>query len=418
VTRRKSENASAGGSGSSRITLRRKRRPGCAISQFIASFLRTSLRQGQISIINIRLDFGKELRIAFPAVARPLRIEIENGWYHVLNRGLEGRQIFPDNDANQHFLELLGTLPTRFGVRIHSYVLMGNHYHLQIETPKANLSRAMQWLNLSYSAWFNRLHSRKGPLFQGRFKAILLDPEESVLAINRYIHLNPVRIENLGGHELRASESPDAVAEEPSLEVIKERVEMLTSYRWSSYPVYVGKIRNPGWLTTDVIHGFFGNHTLPGLRGAYRRQLEEMAALGRLERTWLQSIKASVMHGSERFTTQTLEKLQGNRREQGGLREKERMTLDWSKITETISKVWDNKWGSLSTRRGNGALGLAYYLGQRYAGLRLRELGQLGGGVEYPAVGAAIARTEKRLKTDRELQKRLKQVTKMLNIEM
>jgi hypothetical protein len=94
------------------------------------------------------------------------------------------------------------------------------------------------------------------------------------------------------------------------------------------------------------------------------------------------------------------------------------MTRDWSKITETISKVWDNKWGSLSTRRGNGALGLAYYLGQRYAGLRLRELGQLGGGVEYPAVGAAIARTEKRLKTDRELQKRLKQVTKMLNIEM
>jgi REP-associated tyrosine transposase len=131
-------------------------------------------------------------------VARSLRIEIENGWYHVLNRGIEGRQLFSGNRANEHFLKLLGILPKRFGVRVHGYVLMGNHYHLQIETPKANLSRAMQWLNLSYGAWFNRLHDRRGPLFQGRFKAILHDPAESALIINRYIHLNPVRVNNLG----------------------------------------------------------------------------------------------------------------------------------------------------------------------------------------------------------------------------
>jgi putative transposase len=117
-------------------------------------------------------------------MARPLRLEIEGGWYHVMNRGLEKRQIFPNEHANLHFLELLGVLPTRFGLRIHGYALMGNHYHLQVETPKANLSQAVQWLNVSYSTWFNRLHGRVGPLFQGRFKAVLHDQDGSALTIN------------------------------------------------------------------------------------------------------------------------------------------------------------------------------------------------------------------------------------------
>jgi putative transposase len=118
-------------------------------------------------------------------MARPLGLDIEGGWYHVMNRGLEKRQIFPDEQANLHFLELLSVLPPRFGLKIHGYVLMGNHYHLQVQTPKANLSQAIQWLNLSYSTWFNRLNRRVGPLFQGRFKAVLHDQDGSALSINR-----------------------------------------------------------------------------------------------------------------------------------------------------------------------------------------------------------------------------------------
>jgi len=137
-------------------------------------------------------------------VSRRLRIAVENGWYHVLNRGIDGRQLFPDDRANEHFLELLKSMPARFDLRIHAFALMGNHYHLQIETLKPDLSRAIQWLNLSFSGWYNRLHRRRGPLFQGRFKALLHDPEESALIINRYIHLNPVTIKRLGGHEPRA----------------------------------------------------------------------------------------------------------------------------------------------------------------------------------------------------------------------
>ena len=75
---------------------------------------------------------------------------MENSWYHVMNRGIDARRLFPDNKANEHFRELLARMPTRFGLRIHAYVLMDNHYHLQIETLRPNLSRAIQWLNLSF----------------------------------------------------------------------------------------------------------------------------------------------------------------------------------------------------------------------------------------------------------------------------
>jgi REP element-mobilizing transposase RayT len=104
-------------------------------------------------------------------MARPTRLDVEGGWYHVVNRGIEKRVIFRGVSGYEHFVELLAKLPQRFGLRVHGYVLMPNHYHLQIETPQANLSRAVQWLNVSYSVWFNRKYQRVGPLFQGRFKA-------------------------------------------------------------------------------------------------------------------------------------------------------------------------------------------------------------------------------------------------------
>jgi len=101
-------------------------------------------------------------------VSRPLRIAVENGWYHVLNRGIDGRQLFSDDRANEHFLELLKSMPARFNLRIHAFVLMGNHYHLQIETLKPELSRAIQWLNLCFSGWYNRMELVSGLRWQGQ----------------------------------------------------------------------------------------------------------------------------------------------------------------------------------------------------------------------------------------------------------
>ena len=93
-------------------------------------------------------------------MARPYRIDIRDGWYHVMSRGIERRLVFGDERDYGHFLELLEEMVERYGVKLHAYVLMGNHYHLLIQTPHANLSRAMQWLNVSYGVWFNRRRRR------------------------------------------------------------------------------------------------------------------------------------------------------------------------------------------------------------------------------------------------------------------
>ena len=111
-------------------------------------------------------------------MARATRVDFPGPWYHVLNRGTERRVIFRSACCYEKFIELLSSLPERFGVRLHGYALMGNHYHLQLESREANLSKALHWLNVSYSVWFNRKYRRVGPLFQGRFKAMLHEQRE------------------------------------------------------------------------------------------------------------------------------------------------------------------------------------------------------------------------------------------------
>ena len=178
----------------------------------------------------------------------------------------------------------------------------------------------------------------------------------------------------------------------------------------------MGKAKNPGWVTTDSIYAFFGNHGLPSFRTAYRRRLEEMAALGNWETDWKEKISATVLFGSDVFVRQMIKLFKGNRHEQIGLRQSERLSVDWQTICTAVSTVWKGDWNELARSRGNGALPIAWYLARNYAGMRLAELGAAGGGVAYPAVSTAITRFERRSKVDRDLQRRLKAVRAMLKI--
>jgi len=96
-------------------------------------------------------------------MVRPLRVQAAGGWYHVVNRGIDRGMIYQDDRDRGHFLELLEAAGERYGAEVHGYVLMGNHYHLILHVPEGNLSRTMQWLNVSYSIWYNRRHGRVGP---------------------------------------------------------------------------------------------------------------------------------------------------------------------------------------------------------------------------------------------------------------
>ncbi len=126
-------------------------------------------------------------------MARALRIEYPGALYHVTSRGDRREAIFGDDDDRERFLELLGQAMDRFDATVMAYCLMGNHYHLVLHTRQANLSRLMRHINAVYSQALNWRHGRVGHVFQGRFKAIIVDREDYLLALCRYVEVNPVR---------------------------------------------------------------------------------------------------------------------------------------------------------------------------------------------------------------------------------
>jgi len=159
-------------------------------------------------------------------MARYLRCNVRDGWYHITTRGVGRREIFGDDRDREHFVKLLGELVGRYDVILHAYVLMENHYHLLIETPYGNASRALQWLNVSYAAWYNARHRRNGQLFQGRYKSIPIQGDGSwALTCSIYLHLNPVRIRALGlGKEARAAEKAGVMPKPTEQELIQHRL--------------------------------------------------------------------------------------------------------------------------------------------------------------------------------------------------
>lgn len=166
-------------------------------------------------------------------MARPLRIEYPGAFYHVMHRGNAQSDIYESERDREKFLEYLSLSVERFEIKIHTYCLMTNHYHLLVETPQPNLSQAVKWINVSYAAYFNRERQRSGHLFQGRFKAIVVDADEYLKHLSRYIHLNPKRA---------------------------KMVEHVKDYQWSSYPVFSGYKKSPEWLETGWLLSLFGNN--------------------------------------------------------------------------------------------------------------------------------------------------------------
>jgi REP element-mobilizing transposase RayT len=165
-------------------------------------------------------------------VARPLRIEIPGVLYHVTSRGNAREPIVEDDSDRRSFLDVLGTVVDRYGWTCHAYCLMTNHYHLVVDTPDANLSRGMRQLNGVFTQRFNRRHGRVGHVFQGRFKAILVERESHALELARYVVLNPVRA---------------------------GLVDAAEDYRWSSLRASVGLDPAPEWLVGGGMAARFGS---------------------------------------------------------------------------------------------------------------------------------------------------------------
>lgn len=163
-------------------------------------------------------------------MARPLRIEFAGALYHITSRGNERKAIYFDDADFEKFLSILGKVCERYNWMVYAYCLMGNHYHLLLETPEANLSMGMRQLNGTFTQAINRKYQRVGHLFQGRFKAILVDKDAYLLELSRYVVLNPVRA---------------------------NMVQSLDDWPWSSWHVMTGKAAPPNWLYTDALLAMF-----------------------------------------------------------------------------------------------------------------------------------------------------------------
>jgi putative transposase len=202
-------------------------------------------------------------------MSRPLRIEYPGAVYHVTSRGNEKKPVFKTDPDRLNFLNTLQHVNKRYNWICHAYCLMTNHYHLLIETPDGNLSIGMRQLNGVYTQLFNKLHGRAGHLFQGRYKAILIQKDSHLLEVCRYVVLNPVRA---------------------------KMVEKPEEYPWSSYLSTGGRTKAHGCLTTDWVLGQFS-----GKRGKAEQEYRKFASWGIGERTIWTGVRGQAILGEEAF---------------------------------------------------------------------------------------------------------------------
>jgi REP element-mobilizing transposase RayT len=347
-------------------------------------------------------------------MARALRLNIRGGWYHVTTRGTERKVVYKDDACCWHFLELLQEAVERFAVKIHAYALMANHTHLVVETPEGNLSAAMQWLNGSYSMWFNRRERRVGPLLQGRFKAVMFEGKTEAWAVTRYVHLNPARLKGLGLD--KGGTQAEALGIRPvSAELLKKRLEVLKEYRWSSYPYYAGWRSDPEWMTVNEVLAGGQEKQVAGQRAAYRRYVE--SALGQeLIESPLDRAASGFLLGNQEWIERMRRLLTGDRKEQKAFRHLEKRP-DWSQVRRAVETVKGERWSEFCDRYGDWGRDLAFYIARRRCGISLRELGEEGKMSNYYAVAQCITRTAHRLPKDKRLKKALKEVLQCINIQ-
>jgi putative transposase len=322
-------------------------------------------------------------------MARSLRIEYENAWYHIMDRGARKMAVFNEDSERYLFLDLLNQIHDKYKVEIHAYCLMDNHYHLLIKTPWANLSKSMQHLNGMYVQRYNKMYKTDGPLFRGRFKSIIIDADNYLLRLSRYIHLNPVK---------------------------SKLTDKAWNYKWSSCNAYLDDSKKTEWIQTNEVLSKFGD-TLQ--RQKYRLFLEE-GNDGELE-TFFNKVTRLPILGAEAFITTITKKYLSNKTlslevpEQNFLYKKQLVTVD--DLMLIIAQYYQVNIEKLKTStRGtfNKPRSVAIYLAAQMTGQSLRAISEAFTNITYSGVSRIVSTITINMMQDITLKEEINKIRRLL----
>lgn len=301
-------------------------------------------------------------------MSRPLRLEFSGAYYHVINRGMTRQAIFQDEEDRRIFLKLLAEVHARWNLQIYAYCLMSNHYQLSVQTPTIFLSRIMRHINGVYTQKYNRRHKRDGPLFRGRYKAILVEKGPCLLSVVRHIHQDPF---------------------EP------EKKKVSQAYR-SSSRYYITDRGKPPWLNTETVMSCFG-----GDRERLFKFMAENEPSDNSGEKYLPEVQGPLF-GSEDFKKR-IRSQAGFKAREPEIPEKRYLAVAIDTCIKTVSNRYKTDVLNIKrSRRGerNEPRQVAMYISREAGGYRHREIAEAFQAGSYSTVSSACALIKKRMKKE------------------
>ena len=312
-------------------------------------------------------------------MARALRIKYKNALYHITSRGNERKNIFENDHDREFFIQTLKESLNTYNVILYSYVLMPNHFHLLLETPLANLSEFMRQFNITYTSYYNRKYNRVGHLYQGRYKSILVQKDNYLHILSRYIHLNPLRVLKMENVSL------------------KEKEKYLRQFKWSSLKGYINKNNTQSFVDYQTILSAYGGDNQKERNNYWQALQSDLSSKLEIKK---QIIGNSIL-GNEQFIQEIKEKhLQKKEKEVPSVK-KIHSYCTKDKVIEIVCRETGKAWEQIKSTPDSHRPILMEML-YRYAGLNNREIGELIG-LDYSTVSVGRRRLRGKLFNDSNL---------------
>ena len=319
-------------------------------------------------------------------MSRPLRIQYPNAWYHVMNRARRGQVAFPVKEDKLAFLYLVRETADMFNLNVSAWCLMETHYHLLVQTPEANLARCMRHINGVYTQKYNIRHGCDGSLFRGRYKSILVDADNYLLELVRYIHRNPLR---------------DGL------------VEKLSQYDWSSHKVYLSRSKKWDWVHKDFILGMLAES-----RNAQLKKYKQFVCKKESSELYLffERINLPSIIGEKSFVDWVKDTFFDGKIDRN-IPQSKILAPSIDKIKKIVAEYYQISEQEIClSRRGmkNLPRDIAIYLMRLVGGESLLRIGGVMGIRHNSSVSSAVQRIKRRLSTDKQLEKDIQQVVQMI----